>query len=169
MADFKKIENIRDYVEGVFWEGKKAQYFVKKAFVEVREAKVGEEVVTYVMGRNYIPVEETRQVVEEKDQFVVKNPNGEVYVVSGKELTSRYELVDAEKGIWNAIAKPRRLIQIEEDITFPAPWGGDMNIQKDGWLNIDDMNGIYGINPAEFNQTHIPFIDHTKKAGRDAK
>ena len=52
--------------------------------------------------------------------------------------------------------KVKHLVDVPSEylpISFPAPWGGEMTL-KDGYLNFDDMNGIYCIGRDEFNNTH---------------
>lgn len=52
--------------------------------------------------------------------------------------------------------KVKHLVDVPSEylpISFPVPWGGEMTLE-DGYLNFDDMNGIYSIGHDEFNNTH---------------
>ena len=157
--EFKRVDDMKKYILQLIANGNDPQLFIKKATVMIRHAEVGEEVVTYVKDKETKQlVEETRQTVKDDNCYVVTNPGGEVYVVSKEEIDKRY--IKGEKdGEFIAKATPRRLVQIHENISFDAPWGGTMDIQAGGWLNIDDMNGVYGINPEEFNETHLAYTE----------
>lgn len=160
----KRIENVCEYVEDLFREGKTAEQFVKKALVTARPAMAGEEIITLVKDKETKQLrEETRQTVKNDGELmVVTNPGGEVYAPTVKEFNERY--IPTEKdGEYLTKATPRRLIQIDEEITFDAPWGGDMTIQAGGWLNIDGLakGDVYGINPEEMAETHIQYNEKT--------
>ena len=157
--EFKHIENIKDYVNNLFLQGKIAKYFIKKAVVNVRPAIVGEEVITYIKDKNTNAlIEETRQIVKEENLVIITNPGGENYLVKKDIVENNYVKGDKE-GDYIAKAKPRKVIEIDENISFTAPWGETMNLQAGAWLNIDNMDKIYGINPEEFYETHIPYIE----------
>ena len=85
---------------------------------------------------------------------VITNPGGENYIVKQEIVDSNY-IKGNKDGEYIAKATPRKLIQINENISFLSRWGDTMNIQAGGYLNIDNMQKIYGINPVEFNETHI--------------
>lgn len=166
----KRLENVCEYVDELFREGKMAETFTKKALVTARPAVVGEEIITLIKDKETKQLrEETRQIATaENPLMVVTNPGGEVYAPTVEEFNSRYVATENE-GEYLADPKPRRLIQIDEEITFEAPWGGDMTIQAGGWLNIDGLakGDVYGINPEEFNQTHIPYNEKTMGKSKD--
>lgn len=151
--DFKKV-NVREYIEELLSLGVKPELYVKATPVKARKARMGEEVVTMVKDqKDDTKLVETINVAERGD-WVVTDKGGESYIVR-KEDFHRIYGPSEEEGTRLPMAKPRKLIEIEENIEFDAPWGEKMKIQSGGFLNIDDMNGIYGINPDEFKQTHI--------------
>lgn len=166
----KSLENVCDYVYDLFREGKTSQKFVKKSLVMARPAVVGEEIVTLIKDKETKQLrEETRQIATaENPLMIVTNPGGEVYAPTVEEFEERYVATEKE-GEYLAKATPRNLIQIDEEITFEAPWGGDMTIQAGGWLNVDGLakGDVYGINPEEFNETHIPYNEKTMGKNRE--
>lgn len=151
---FKKIDDIKSYVEQLIEGGQKPKLYVKATPIMATRAVAGEEVLTYVKAEDGGQLLETTNTAIEGD-WIVANPDGEQYIVHDAKFHEIYGPSN-EEGKRLPLAKPRTLIQISEDITFPAPWGGEMNIQAGGQLNIDNMDGIYGINPEEFATTHSP-------------
>ena len=155
---YKKV-NAREYVEELLELGVEPELYIKATPVTARKARLGEEVVTMVESQTEKgKMVETVNVAERGD-WIVTNKGGESYIVSNDEFHRLYGPSE-EEGQRFPVSKPRKLIKIEEDIEFPAPWGGEMKIQSGGYLNIDDMDGIYGINPAEFEQTHVKAPDN---------
>lgn len=152
---FKKVDDMKAYVEALIESGVKPKQYVKAVPVMATRAIAGEEVQTFVKdAENGGKLLETVNTAIEGD-WIVANPDGEQYIIHDEKFHSIYGPSN-EEGQRLPLAKPRTLIQISEDITFAAPWGGDMNIQAGGQLNIDNMDGIYGINPEEFASTHSP-------------
>lgn len=157
--EFKYIDNLKEYVNNLFIQGKKAKLFIKKATVMARPAVIGEEVITYIKDKETKQlIEETRQVIKDENVVVVTNPGGEIYAIH-KETFEKNYFKGENEGEYIAKATPRKLIQINENISFEAPWGGKMEIQAGGWLNLDNMDKIYGINPEEFYETHMPYTE----------
>ena len=57
------------------------------------------------------------------------------------------------------IGEPISAIQILEEITFDVPWGKNgapipMTVKEDGYLNITNLNHIYGIQKSAFENTY---------------
>ena len=155
-----KTVNIVNYVYELIKNGAKVKTFIKKAVVNVRPAIVGEEVITYIKDKNTNAlIEETRQIVKEENMVIITNPGGENYLVK-KDIVENNYVKGEKEGEYIAKAKPRKVIEIDENISFTAPWGETMNLQAGAWLNIDNMDKIYGINPEEFYETHIPFVEN---------
>ena len=51
------------------------------------------------------------------------------------------------------------MMQIKEDITIYVPWGENgalipQHLRAGSWLNIEDVNDIYGIAEEEFKETY---------------
>ena len=49
-------------------------------------------------------------------------------------------------------------MQINEDISFMAPWGEEQVIKAGSFLNVTDYDDIYGIAREEFIKTYS-FVD----------
>lgn len=135
----------------------------KFAKVNAVKGRAGQEVVT-VMANG---LEETRNVVK-ADEFgnpgwIITNPSGEQYIVPDKKFKQRYDLAKGYNNIYPSIYSPIDAIQINEDISFVAPWGETMNIEKGGYLVINSKDDIYGIQEKEFYETYMPLEEYLKK------
>ena len=130
--------------------GKRAKKF---ATVSARPAIVGESIVTTLKDGH----EETKNFAKE-GQYVVKNPGGECYLVDGETFKKRYEFLEgADREFQTYSAKGEGIfLQIEEDLTFIAPWGAEMNMRSGDYLclALPDQNEIYGIGQKEFHETY---------------
>lgn len=123
---------------------------VKVTTVNVRPASAGELVETFLKNG----LKETQHACD-GTEMVVTNPDGEFYAMSRSEFDERYTYTEGSD-IAYPTGKVRHLVEVPAQhlpITFPAPWGGDM-VLEDGYLNYDDMDGIYCIGRGEFNNTH---------------
>ena len=152
--EYKKIDDIKKYVNSLLENGKQISLYIKKATISVRKANIGEEVITYIKDKETGKlIEETRQIIKDENIYVVTNVGGEVYAITLDTLNKNYYKGEKENE-YIAKATPRKVIEIDENISFVAPWGEIMNLQAGAWLNVDDMTKIYGINPIEFYQTY---------------
>ena len=154
--EFKKVDP-KEYIQG-----KAVELFIKATPVKARKAFEGEAVVAMVKDKEtgaLMPEHDPHIAVE--GDWVVKNKGGEIYLVSNEEFHRIYGPSEKE-GERIPEAKPRKCVRVAENICFEAPWGGEMRIQEGGYLNIDNMDGIYGINPEEFKETHMPAPEKTK-------
>jgi len=125
-------------------------FAIKVAKVGVTVAEEGQVIDTILVNG----VEETSYTCK-GGEFIIQNPDGEKYHNTPEAFAERYMYNEGDDF---AIAKAnvRKLVDVpasELPITFPAPWGGEMTLE-DGYLNYDDMNGIYCIGREEFNNTH---------------
>ncbi len=123
---------------------------VKVTAVNVRIATAGELIETFLKNGE----KETEHRCN-GTEMVVTNPDGEVYAMPRDEFDMRYSYEEGSDVAY-PLGKVRHLVDVPASllpITFPAPWGGDM-VLSDGYLNYDDMDGIYCIGRDEFNTTH---------------
>ena len=86
--------------------------------------------------------------------WIITNPAGEKYIVSDTIFHKKYEVLDLAKGIYKPKGRVQKFIQIDEDISFTAPWGEKMNISAGGYINTTDFNDIYGVQEDEFLKTY---------------
>ena len=164
----KTIDNIREYADGLR-KKKTVSHAVKTGCILARIGRTGEEVTTYVSGG-----------ITETINHVRLDGNGRPDIVatmadaSGDRITDRYgrtntiiipretfdrkyinaDRVSGEEQLFRPAGAVQEFIQIDEDITFTAPWGEAQYLQAGSFLNITDPEDIYGIAYEEFMQTY---------------
>lgn len=167
---FRKIENLPDYINELGEKGMGINQYQKFAEVRARQGKEGEEVITVMKNG----LEETRNTVQIDSKtgeagWIVTNPSGEQYIVPDSKFRARYDVEKAKDGVYPSVFSPIRAIEIDEDISFTAPWGEEMNIAKGGFLVINSPNDIYGIQKDEFYETYMPLDKYLKMKNNKEK
>lgn len=154
--EFKAI-NSYEYVLNSMFSGKEVKEFAKFARIKAVQGEIGQEVVT-VMENG---LEETKNVVKTDEEtgepgWIVTNPSGEQYIVENSVFKKKYEKDPENPEQYKPKGAPVFAIQVDENISFIAPWGEQMNIAKGGYLIINAPDDIYGIQEKEFNETYKP-------------
>lgn len=151
MLTFKKI----DPKEWVNSHSESKGFWKKSAKVKARKAVPGETIVTIMKDGH----EETTNTAKE-NQMVVKNPDGEEYIIDNKKFNDRYKLfsnkVENKFKTYIPVSDPIRPYFLEEDenVEFDAPWGETMKIKGGGVIINNGPNDIYGIQKNEFYSTY---------------
>ena len=123
--------------------------YAKFARVQAEQAKGGEEIVTKLADG----LTETRNVAKPGD-WIVKNPGGERYIVPGDKFAKKYEAAaDLGEGWFKPTGKPQQFRQIKQDMVITASWGEKQVLRKGSFINVTDMNDLYGVAEKEFNDT----------------
>jgi hypothetical protein len=137
-----------------------AQLCKKFGTVQARAAELGEKVTTTLAD----DIVEVKENIAKDGDWIVQNPGGESYIISGEKFHSRYELTDqdgvyAAKGYCRALPNPFGV-----DIEIMASWGSPQYGDKfcfiasisDADGNIDDEPYLIGY--AEFQETYAPVV-----------
>jgi len=134
----------------------------KKGIVIAREAKENEELDVYTKNGNF----EGHETAQKGDMILTRaNDDGTPYVddyshinswkVSRETFEKKYDTANPIKeGVYKPASGVQLFIQINDDISFDAPWGERQNIRTHGYLNITDLNDLYGIAEEEFKETY---------------
>ena len=128
-----EVKNIQKYVtEKLMNPDEKIGIYKKYARVQARLGVAGEKIATILRDGHAEVDPEHPEVVSEGD-WVVTNPSGEQYKVSGAKFAKRYDV----------------------------PWGENgalvpQHLRAGSYLNITDVNDIYGIAEQEFYETYAP-------------
>ena len=152
---FKKIENIKEYVKtGIDTGTIKSDQYVKSTTIKARKGIVGEKISTITSNG----LHETDNIVS-KDQngnidWIAINRTGEQYIIKDSVFSEKYEPVEDTGDVFRPRGKPIVAGRINENISFVAPWGENMNLVSGGYLVITDMNDIYGVQEEEFKKTY---------------
>ena len=122
MPDFKTINPATD----IDWS--KAVWAQKSSKVIAEKVPAG-TVVETIMADGHV---ETTKTAGPNGGYKVTNPNGEQYLVDPAKFENRYDVVGEKTYApkWD----PVRVVRIDEDVTFKAPWGEDMRIKAGGVL-----------------------------------
>jgi len=145
------------------------EHYKKFGTVEARPAVVGEVIVTVTKDGK-----ETEKTAGEED-YVIKNPGGEEYIIGKKKLSGRYKLLPtlvADAGLaysvyaaqgecFGVVVTPEiiTLIGLEENtktFEFEPSWGGSMKCNLGDMLvsTSRDVPEVYRIAIKEFNETY---------------
>ena len=150
------IEDMQQYVQYLLENGAKVGYAQKKVTVTARVGIVGEEVDTRPRverdGKTYV-IGETKGKVKVEGSMVVKNPDGEEYIVKPDKFESKYRETE-EKGVYKPTDGPIKYVVADRDIAYIAPWGELMFVLKGGILNISNLDDVYGIQNSAFEKTY---------------
>lgn len=153
---FKFIENIARYVAEHIATGEMVPaLYEKTARIQAVQGTVGEEVVT-TMKNGLV---ETKNVVHLDEKtgnpgWIVTNPDGEKYIVEDSVFQKKYEIDPENPAQYKPVGGPVQCVVVNEDISFLAPWGEEMNIAAGGVLVLAGENDIYGIQAEEFARTY---------------
>jgi len=130
-----------------------ARWCRKSSKVHARPAIAGELIATKVGV-----FLETSNVAKDGD-MVVRNLDGEQYVVARDRFIEKYKSIDSSKDAAGFIthiptAQPVQCVRIDRAIEFIAPWGEFMRIKFGGYLIRENECDVYGIQPEAFNTTY---------------
>ncbi|MGD9537131.1 MAG: hypothetical protein AB7P52_05180 [Alphaproteobacteria bacterium] len=135
-----------------YFDQSQARMATKTTTIQARPAVAGEEVIT-VMKDGHV---ETRNTAKAGD-YIVTNPDGERYIVPGEKFESKYAPTETP-GVYRPAGGPVKVMTLQEDVSFKAPWGEEMRIRADGVLVYNGLGDVYGIQPDEFRRTYA-FVD----------
>ena len=147
---------MKEYVESKVELGVLPKVAQKTALISARVGHVGEVVDTRVRisknGKMYV-IGETLNKVTVEDSMIVKNPDGEEYILKPEKFASRYE--KTENGLYRPLSDPIKYIIMDKDIAFMAPWGEQMFAVSGAAINISSENEIYAIQNEAFKSTYM--------------
>ena len=119
--------------------------------------------MSYMVAREQQPVitvtsdgKETQNIAEPND-VIISGPSKEKYAIKGAKLPKLYQgklgdIITPEQS-------PRVVAQVDnlqQPITFKAPWGEDMILKPGDYLVKDGDQGYYRIAKKEYEETYNP-------------
>lgn len=156
----KKINIISDYVKTGIENGTlQIMEAVKGVSVTAKQGVSGQLVKTFIRSDAGSDFFETKNIVK-KDKngqpgWIVTNPEGERYIVKDEDFKAKYIQEDEGSNVYRPKGKPVLVAGVNEDVSFVAPWGEEMNIQADGFLVLAGKDDIYGIQGPAFAKTYM--------------
>ena len=167
-----QIDSIQQYIESL-----KESAFVfkaeKKGCVFARIGNEGEKIVTYVSSGDIETINTIKKDIDGNLGIVAirADQNGKkitdtkghenVYIIERTVFNERYaepEKLSCKESFFKPKGYIQSFIQINEDICFDASWGEKQYLHKGGFLNVTELNDIYGIEYKEFIESYS-FID----------
>lgn len=143
-------EEMKNNVENLIANGTPVKSFSKFARVQARIATAGEVIVTILASGK----KETSNAANEGD-WIVTNPGGEMYIVPGAKFPKKYEACpELGDGWFKPTGGVQKFIQLSERTIFVCAWGEEQDIDAGGFINVSNLNDIYGIAPQEFVDTY---------------
>lgn len=168
--DYKKVENIADYVKELTDAGVEAITAEKFARIAARQGQVGETVTSWSVDSEGKPIVEKEATVAEGDWVATKmdedgqpivDPNGHTneWIIDDETFHKKYEDDPAHPGVFKPIGGPQQFMRTSEAITINQ-WGEDMNVDAGGYINVTDPNDIYVISERDFTDTYKEKADN---------
>ena len=128
----------------------------KTAQVEAVKGGVGQEVDTRVRvrynGKLYV-LSETKGTVKVEESMIVKNPDGEEYIVKPDKFDAKYEKTENE-GKYLPKGDAIKCVIVDKPIVFTAPWGEEMVALEGAALNVTNVEDVYAIQNEAFDKTY---------------
>ncbi len=140
---FKVIDPVAD----VDWT--EFQIAQKTAQVKAELVPAGTKVET-IMANGLV---ETTKTAGTDGGYRVTALTGEQYLVDRAKFEKLYDPVGTE-GIYAPKPDPRKVIDLDKNVAFTAPWGEEMRIRSGGVLVHGGPKDVYGIQPAEFKASY---------------
>ncbi len=145
---------VKEYVKQCLKNGVKPRLYRKFVVISAKQGVEGEVVETIMKDGHKETVSVVKVDEHNNPDWVVTNPDGERYVMSYEKFRNRYQIYDFKKGTYIPKKVICEFIQISDNISFVAPWGEQMHIKKGGYLNITNLDDIYGVQKEEFESTY---------------
>ena len=169
--NYVKIDSLEYVKKGIESGQLKPVVAVKASPVAMRRGEVGETVVTYSQAEGKSIVEKVDTVKIDpstglpqmvltkldKDGNVVVDEFGHENSWIYQNTQEQFEIdypTQLREGVYVPSAKPRIMVPIVMDVII-TQWGSDEKIAAGGWINITDLNDIYGISQTDFDDTHV--------------
>ena len=100
-----------------------------------------------------------KQIIWSQKNHTVLNNVGNTankWAAETSTFNRKYEQDPTQQGVYKPKGGPMNAAQINEPISFTAPWGEKMNIDKGGYILQDpnNPNDIYGISGKDFDSTY---------------
>lgn len=171
--NFKQVDNLNDYVTSNGLQMKPASKFQRvnaqsgKSYINQygkqngmdkrqigRMVRKGGAPLSTVAGDG---TQETNNMVT-RNHTVLNNVGNTAnkWAAETPTFNRKYEQDRTQQGVYKPKGGPMNATQINEPISFTAPWGEKMSIDKGGYILQDpnNPNDIYGISGKDFDSTY---------------
>lgn len=172
-VDYEVID-VRAYVSELNLRGANTVFARKSQAsggVIARKSSPGEKVEVYTNDGNLEAVEvcgEGQWILTKADSdgnpIIDDYGHTNTWRVDDDVFKSKYEVKNmTPSGYVLPVSNPQMFIQIDKNVAIMKPWGENgalvpQTIAAGGYLNITNLDDIYGIAVAEFNETYTVFL-----------
>ena len=168
--EYTKVD-VSDYVKIGLESGEMIPRVAEKfARIIARQGEVGEKVISWSEDEFGNEVMEKEGVVtldvntKEPGWVVTKvNEIGEVivdsnghensWIIEDSTFKKKYEVDLENPGLFKPKGGPQTFVQIAHNIILEQ-WGSEMKIAKGGYINVTNLDDMYGISERDFNDTY---------------
>ena len=166
--EFKKV-NVYEYVKEGLASGKLTPFEAEKfARIIARQGVVGETVISWSVDSEGKELKEKEDVVSldketeqpgwiatklDENGYPVKDKNGHLnqWIIADSVFKKKYE-VDT-KDTYKPTGAIQIFVEIKDNIILEQ-WGSEMQIAAGGFINITNIDDMYGISSRDFNDTY---------------
>ena len=168
--EYQKI-NVYEYVKEGLVSGKLVPFEAEKfARINARQGKVGEQVISWTVDKNGKELKEKEAIVSldketnqpgwvatklDENGYPIKDKNGHLnqWIIDDTTFKKKYEIDQTTLGIFKPVGGPQIFVQVMDNIIIEQ-WGSEMQIAAGGFINITNVNDMYGISKRDFNDTY---------------
>jgi hypothetical protein len=143
-------KEMRDLMATLIANGATVKTFAKIARIQAEQAIAETPIITILKDGT----KETVNTAMPGD-WIVTNPGGEKYVVPQEKFHKKYEPApELGNGWYKPTGGVQKFLEMDEDIVFVCSWGEEQVILAGGYINVTNLDDIYGIAKAEFFETY---------------
>lgn len=176
MEDYIKV-NVAEYVNNGINNGKLIPREAEKfARILARLGNDGEHVISWSVDANgneivekVSQVQDGDWVITKVDEFgeVIVDANGHTneWIVSDANFKKKYEIDPDNPSLCRPKGGIQIFVQIPDNIILEQ-WGSEMKIASGGYINITNVNDMYGISQRDFEDTYKFCDEINREVGR---
>ena len=171
MEKYKKIDVLNYVREGIENGTMIPIRAVKFARIKARQGTVGETVDSWSVDEDGNPIlEKDKEVVKLDEKTgkpgwivtkvdmagnVIIDKHGHVneWIIDASIFNDKYEIDPENPSIFKPVGTPQIFVQIQESVIIHQ-WGSDEKIGSKGYINVTNLNDIYGISKRDFEDTY---------------
>ena len=177
MEEYKKVE-IVNYVKQGIENGTMTPRQAKKfAKIIAKQGKIGEKVISWSVDLHGNEIQEKVAQVQEDEQtkqpgwiatkvdeagniIIDKNNHPNQWIIGDSTFRRKYEIDPENIGLFRPKDDPQLFVQISENIILNS----NLKIAAGGYINITNVDNMYGISQRDFEDTYR-FINELEKKG----
>ncbi len=178
MDNYTKVD-VHQYVDMGIKNGtmipKEAEKFAR---IVAKQGQVGEKVISWSVDSLGHEIQEKVAYVQndentnqpgwivtkvDEDGNIMLDNNNHVnqWIIEDSVFRKKYEIDPKNPTLFKPKGGPQIFVQINDNIILNQ-WGEDMKIAAGGYINITNINDMYGISERDFNDTYQFTEEQTK-------